>query len=142
LTKARIAVLAALDAARAPLSAAEVAESLDGACDQATVYRALHYLEETGRAESFVFSCSEHGVERYYASRRAAHRHWFHCESCHRFIDLGECRIGGLVSRLERELGLRVDRHTMYLTGTCGDCAAGRVGRGSAKAPRSEGVEL
>jgi Fur family transcriptional regulator, ferric uptake regulator len=123
MTKARKAVLATLDQAREPLSAADVVDRVHGACDQATVYRALHYLENSGFAESFVLSCSEHGVERYYASRNAPHRHWFHCESCHRFIDLGLCRIGGLVTQLEEDHSLKVSRHTLYLTGTCRDCA-------------------
>ena len=75
MTRARKAVLAALEAAGEPLSAALVVEAVDGACDQATVYRALHYLEESGRAESFVLHCSEHGVKRYYAPVGPAHRH-------------------------------------------------------------------
>jgi len=125
MTRARTAVLAALDGATEPLSAAGVVSKLADTCDQATVYRALHFLEEAGRAESFVLYCSEHGVERYYASASAPHRHWFHCESCHRFVDLGACRIGGLVADVERELGLHVSRHTMYLSGTCADCMAG-----------------
>jgi Fur family transcriptional regulator, ferric uptake regulator len=122
-TKAREAVLAALDAASEPQSASGVIDAIGGACDQATVYRALHYLEESGRAESFVLHCSEHGVERYYASAGSAHRHWFHCESCHRFIDLGSCRLGGMIGQVERELGLRVMRHTLYMTGHCPRCA-------------------
>jgi len=122
MTKARAAVLGALDVAKEPLSAAGVVALVDGTCDQATVYRALHYLEDAGLAESFVLYCSEHGVERFFASARAAHRHWFHCERCHRFVDLGACKIGGLVSEVERELGLRVTRHTMYLSGVCKAC--------------------
>ncbi len=125
MTKAREAVLAALAAAAEPLSASGVIEAIGGASDQATVYRALHYLEDSGRAESFVLHCSEHGVERYYASGGAAHRHWFHCEACHRFIDLGACRIGGMIGEVERELGLRVMRHTLYMTGRCPGCARG-----------------
>jgi Fur family transcriptional regulator, ferric uptake regulator len=123
MTRARLAVLAALDAAAEPLSAAGVIAAIGCACDQATVYRALHYLEESGCAESFVLQCDEHGVERYFASRSAAHRHWFHCVACHRFIDLGACRIGGMIGEVERELGVRVARHTLYMTGTCPSCA-------------------
>ena len=133
MTRARAAVLAALDTATEPLSAASVASRVAVACDMATVYRALHHLEETGFAESFVLYCTEHGVERFYASAHsahaalAAHRPWFHCESCHRFVDLGACKIGGLVAEVERELDLRVTKHTMYLTGICGDCAKRRA---------------
>jgi len=125
MTKARAAVLSALDGAREPLSASGVVARLAGTCDQATVYRALHHLEDAGLAESFVLYCSEHGVERYYASARAPHRHWFHCESCHRFVDLGECKLKGLVAEVEREFGLQVTRHTMYLSGICNACKAG-----------------
>lgn len=123
MTKARAAVQAVLDSATEPLSAAGVVATVGSSCDQATVYRALHYLEDTGLSESFVLYCSEHGVERYYASRKSAHRHWFHCESCHRFIDLGACRIGGIVADVERDMGLKVTKHTMYLSGICAECA-------------------
>jgi len=127
-TKARAAVLAAMDAAPRPLAAADVVAFLGGACDQATVYRALHYLEGSGYLESFVLHCVEHGVERYYVSRKAAHRHWFHCEACHCFIDIGACKVGGLVSEVEREFGVKVSRHTFYMTGLCASCAkAGRI---------------
>lgn len=124
MTKARAAVLALLDAAGEPLPASSLASRLGELCDQATVYRALHHLEDAGLAESFVLHCAEHGTERYYASTKAEHRHWFHCEVCHRFVDLGACRIGGLVAEFERELGLRVSRHTMYLSGVCAACAS------------------
>lgn len=123
MTKARASVLGALESAMEPLTAAGVGSLLDGTCDQATVYRALHYLEEQHLAESFVLYCSEHGVERYYSASATTHRHWFHCERCHRFVDLGACRLGGLVSDVERELGLRVTRHTLYLSGVCAECA-------------------
>lgn len=122
MTKARKAALAAIEAATEPLSAAGVLDAIGSCCDQATVYRALHYLESSGLAESFVLHCDEHGTERYYVSATTAHRHWFHCESCHCFIDLGECRLGGIVLDLEAELDLQVNRHIMYLTGLCTAC--------------------
>jgi Fur family ferric uptake transcriptional regulator len=121
-TKARKAAFDALGKASAPLSAAGVLSAIGACCDQATVYRALHYLESAGLAESFVLHCDEHGTERYYVSATAVHRHWFHCESCHSFIDLGACRLGDLVQDLEAERGLKVNRHVMYLTGLCKAC--------------------
>jgi Fur family transcriptional regulator, ferric uptake regulator len=121
-TKARQAVLEALDSASEPLAAADVAAALEGVCDQATVYRALHYLEDSGNLESFVLYCAEHGVERYYVTSKAAHRHWFHCESCHCFLDIGTCKVGGLVSAVERDFGVRVSQHTFYMTGLCASC--------------------
>ena len=138
MTRARAAVLSVVDAAARPLAAADVASALSGACDQATVYRALHYLEDSGDLESFVLYCAEHGVERYYVTRKAAHRHWFHCESCHRFIDIGACKVGGLVSTVERELGVRVSQHTFNMIGLCPDCLGAAGGERAKRAHRKE----
>jgi Fur family transcriptional regulator, ferric uptake regulator len=130
-TKARAAAMEALDKAAGPLTAAEVLSAIDAACDQATVYRALHFLEDEGLAESFVLHCDAHGTERYYVSRNAPHRHWLHCGRCHRFADLGECAIGPLVKRLEDCCGVKIASHVMYFTGTCARCAGKRGNRSS-----------
>ena len=125
MTKARAAVLTALDAASEPLSANAVFGRIGSrCCDQATVYRALDWLEDAGKAESFVLRCSEHGTERYFVSTARPHRHWFHCESCHRFLDLGECELAAMAERIERERGLRVRRHSLSFSGLCPECGA------------------
>jgi Fur family transcriptional regulator, ferric uptake regulator len=127
-TPARRAVLSALEAAIEPLSAAGVLLKIGGACDQATVYRALEHLEGAELAESFIAHCDAHGTERYWTASAKPHRHWFHCESCHRFIDAGPCRLGPLMSRLGAESGLEVRRHALYFSGLCKACR----GKGSA----------
>ena len=124
MTKAREAALGVLNSATEPLSASLVLRSISVPCDQATVYRALRWLEERGFAESFALHCEEHGTERYYVRSAEIHRHWFHCESCHRFIDLGACRIEGLSAQLEKDLGVRINRHILYFVGCCPSCAA------------------
>ena len=131
MTKARAAVLETLDAAAEPLSAAQVYSRSLASCDQATVYRALDYLESAGRAESFVFRCSAHGTERYFVSAAKPHRHWFHCESCHRFIDLGACNLGSLCRTIEREHGVTLIGHTLSFSGLCGACRAGNGASGA-----------
>jgi Fur family ferric uptake transcriptional regulator len=125
LTAAREAVLAVLESAGEPLSAAGVVGRLDGACDQATVYRSLGYLERTGRAESFIIRCSREGIERYFAADGSRHHHWLHCESCHRFVDLGECALDEIGPEMESRYGVRIARHSLYFTGRCSDCAQG-----------------
>jgi Fur family ferric uptake transcriptional regulator len=125
MTKAREAALVILNSATEPLSASQMLQALPVPCDQATVYRTLRWLEECGRAESFALHCEDHGTERFYVRSAAAHRHWFHCEACHRFIDLGECRIEGLAAELERDLGVSVKRHILYFIGRCADCGSG-----------------
>ena len=123
MTKARNAVKSLLDGAEKPLSALELAERVGGLCDPATIYRSLHYLEDSGWAESFVLHCSAHGTERYYVSREASHRHWFHCERCHSFVDLGACRIGPLLQAMESEAGVEIRHHALYATGLCKACS-------------------
>lgn len=123
MTRSRAMILKILEGAAEPLSAAGVYALVDGACDQATVYRSLAYLEGAGLAESFVMHCDAHGTERYYSSEKLGHRHWFHCSCCHRFVDIGACRLGPLVGELEAERGIRIERHALYLSGLCPDCA-------------------
>jgi Fur family ferric uptake transcriptional regulator len=129
MTKARKAVLAALEAVRRPLSAAELLERVGCACDQATVYRALSFLEERGSVQSFALRCAEHRSERYYLAD-LAHHHWLHCEDCHRFIDLGDCRLGELCARVEEEYGVEVTGHSLSFSGYCPECAQRRRAAG------------
>jgi len=123
LTKARKAVLDALHAF-GPASALDIGSKLASACDQATVYRALHFLEEEGWADSFVLRCELRGTERYYVVRSEAHRHWLHCERCHGFVDLGECRVEPLLKEMEDSLGVEIRSHTLYAAGICRSCGA------------------
>lgn len=131
MTRSRTAILAILRESEEPLPAIEVSRRFagEGAPDQATVYRTLHWLEDNGHAESFVLHCLSHGTERYYTAitdREDAplpHRHWFHCVSCHRFTDLGACGLEDLLSGYEKSLGLRIESHTLYCTGQCAACA-------------------
>lgn len=126
MTKARAKVLALLSAAAEPLSASAIVKSVSDCMDQATVYRALHYLEENAYADSFILHCLSHGTERYYTalpqSGSSIHRHWFHCESCHSFIDLGECILDSVISGYEEDHNLTIHTHTLYLTGLCSKC--------------------
>ncbi len=128
MTRARAQVLEYLSRMDVPISARQLSAALGGTHDTATVYRALHYLEDKGYLDSFVLHCDAHGTERYYTmcsqhgDAPARHRHWFHCEVCHRFIDLGECRFDELVVHMGHERGLRIHSHTFYATGVCGEC--------------------
>lgn len=129
MTKAREATKLLLDKAEKPLCALDLGERLEGVCDLATVYRSLHYLEDKGLAESFVLHCSVHGTERYYVSCEAPHRHWFHCERCHRFVDLGACRIGPLLKSMESDSGVLIRHHALYATGLCEACYKEQAGK-------------
>lgn len=125
MTKARSAVLAAVDAAEGPVSAADARRLVGEGADLVTVYRALHWLADAAYVEEFAFACEERGVERYYVSKRHPHGHFFHCEGCHRFLPVEGCFAGEIVAQLERERGFKVLSHTLYFTGYCADCAKG-----------------
>ncbi len=125
MTKARRAVLDLLQKSTVPLSAAAISQSLGDSIDPVTVYRSLHYFEGQGITESFVLHCREHGTERYYTAltaRQDADRHWFHCETCHCFIDLGTCGLQNLMADYENERGISIHTHTLYFTGVCAAC--------------------
>lgn len=128
MTKAREAVLAAVDASAGPVAAADLRERLGGDMDLATVYRALSWLEGHSLVDAFPFACSERGVERYYVSKKGPHGHFFHCEGCHRFIPVRGCGAEGIVAELEERYGFVVTGHTLYFTGYCAECAALRRG--------------
>lgn len=128
MTKAREAVNRVLAEAIRPLSALEVGVMVGALCDTATVYRALHYLEGQGMAESFVLHCEAHGTERYYVSVSSKHRHWFHCERCHSFVDLGTCTMEPLLADMAFSAGVSIRHHTLYATGLCSSCATLRGG--------------
>jgi Fur family ferric uptake transcriptional regulator len=125
MTKARMRILSLLKEATKPLAASEIATLVDGQCDMATVYRTLHYLEDNLLATSFILHCKVHGTERYYTETEgigSGHHHWFHCEQCHRFIDLGGCDLEPLLRSYEQKSGVVVHDHTFFLTGLCPDC--------------------
>lgn len=124
MTKARGAVLAVLDASDEPIAAADIRKVLGDGTDIATIYRTLRWLVDNSRAEEFAFACEKRGVERYYVSKAHPHRHFFHCEGCHRFLPVDGCFAEEMGRKLEAERGFLVAGHALYFTGLCPDCAA------------------
>ncbi|WP_319757630.1 Fur family transcriptional regulator [uncultured Sphaerochaeta sp.] len=125
MTKARKALLELLKESKEPVSASMLSRDPSLPFDQATIYRNLHYLEEKGFAESFILHCTEHGTERYYSYRsrsEGVHHHWFHCEKCHTFIDLGGCAYQEQMKDWEKQYGFSISDHTFFLTGICASC--------------------
>ncbi len=122
MTKMRRTILNVLEDADVPLSTAEIHRRIIQRPNLATVYRALGDFEKQGLIESFSFTCSAEGTERYYYLRRIPHIHYFHCSSCHRFIPLGTCGLKKLEYQLESDHGVTIEDHTLYFTGLCGLC--------------------
>ena len=127
MTHARVLTLEVLAKTKVPISALGLAELIKDSCNQATVYRALHFLESKGLVHGFVLHCSEHGTERYFVKADSVHRHWFHCECCHSFLDMGTCRLQGLQADLENEYGIHIQEHNLSFTGLCKTCSQKKV---------------
>jgi len=124
MTRYRALVLENLDGLETPCSALFIAHEVRERCDQATVYRALHWLEAQGHVESFILHCREHGTERYYVHRKLSHRHWFHCTLCHRFLDLGSCTMESQIRHWEKSFGIIACSHELHVTGLCATCSS------------------
>lgn len=122
MTRNAVRILQLLDSTPVPVAVADVTRSLKRSCDPVTVYRILRRLESQGLTESFAFECRKRGIERYWQRRRSTHKHFLHCESCHRFVDIGVCRLEGMTAEVERALGAEIQSHALYYTGTCSDC--------------------
>ncbi len=133
MTKARRSVLQILTHEEKPMSAQDISSKIDSTINPVTVYRTLHYLENEGYCESFLLHCTKKGTERYYVSlvdeegNECAHHHWFHCEKCHQFTDLGSCQIDSLIENYTKNLDLTILHHSLSLSGICHSCQQNRV---------------
>ena len=106
LTSARRLVLEALLAARAPISAEDIADGLGGKMTQsdiASVYRNLETLGEIGLVRHFH---AGHGPGRY-VLEGAGDREYLACESCGAFESVDPVALDGVRRRRPRAGGLR-----------------------------------
>lgn len=133
MTKARERIFDILNKSHKPLNAAFLYNAMHGAFDLATVYRTLQFLERELLAEGFTLSCKGHGTERYYLSSQNAHKHFFHCESCHDFFETGECMLLSVIESFEADTGFQVHSHTLYLSGICKNCQTAQEKKSSGK---------
>ncbi|NCB00741.1 MAG: transcriptional repressor [Spirochaetia bacterium] len=128
MTKARKAILEILQKKKVPQSALDIFSSVEDEMNQVTVYRTLHYLESKGYVDSFVLHCTQKGTERYYVAlldplgNSCEHHHWFHCEICHQFTDLGSCQIDSLIDLYNKEHNITILHHNLSLSGICQTC--------------------
>ena len=121
MTKQLLAIQAAIEEARRPLSieelhslAARDIESLG----LRTVYRAVRRLQEAGEIVSVSVPGSSDRYE--LASIASKHHHHFHCTACDRYFDIHGCP-GGL-NKLVPE-GFTLEDHDLTLSGLCASCS-------------------
>src|SRR5215210_2137977 len=84
----------------------------------ATVYRALNDLTGAGVIDSLPHSADE----ACYRVCGQGHHHHLACSSCHRVVEVGNCRVGDWLQHVAAANGFAVTGHTLEVIGLCGSC--------------------
>jgi Fur family ferric uptake transcriptional regulator len=95
----------------------------DKSIGQATVYRTLKLLSESGLAKEVNFG---DGVTRYERKYGSDHHDHIICETCGRNVEVVDEDIERLQEALAERHGFLLTGHKMYLYGICADCRARR----------------
>lgn len=119
-TKQRLALLAALQKAKKPLSAEELSERLGSSMNQATVYRGLDQLVAAQLARRI-------DLKQNYALYESADHHHHHivCRSCGRVDDVSACLPRSLHERVlaKNPQFARIEDHALEFFGLCRTCS-------------------
>jgi len=91
----------------------------DKSIGQATVYRTLKLLSESGIAKEVQFG---DGVTRYERKYGSSHHDHLICERCGRNVEVVDEGIERLQEELAKREGFVLTNHKMYLYGICPDC--------------------
>ncbi len=97
----------------------ELVKRRDASVGQATVYRTMRLLSESGIAKEVHFG---DGVARYEQKYGGQHHDHLICESCGKNIEVLDERIEHLQEELAARHGFRLTSHRMYLYGLCEQC--------------------
>ena len=91
----------------------------DASIGQATVYRTLKLLSDSGLIEPLDFA---DGVTRYEPSYGKDHHDHLICERCGKNIEIVDEIIEHRQEQLAEKHGFTLQRHKMYLYGVCSGC--------------------
>lgn len=91
----------------------------DSSIGQATVYRTLKLLNESGVIEPLDFA---DGVTRYEPSYGKEHHDHLICQRCNKNIEILDETIERRQEEIAKEHGFTLEHHKMYLYGICPDC--------------------
>lgn len=125
-TKGRRAVVAALASASGPMSAAELADSMDGAIPLSSLYRTLSVLEDSGVVAHHL---GAKGLTRYeLAEWLAGHHHHLVCLDCGSVADIEippgkEDEVRSMISEIAAAASFSPTDHSLEIEGHCDRCA-------------------
>ena len=121
-TRPREAILEILRRHPHPLTNREILAAMPrGRCDLATVYRAMHLLEEVGMVKRFDFG---DGTARFELMHEGddGHHHHLICTCCAEVIEIDECFLREIESRIASQNGFKSVTHTLEFFGICPAC--------------------
>lgn len=120
-THQRLAILAALTAGRAHVTAQEVYEAIQDDHPEigfATVYRFLRKMTE----QSFVTEVRMGGLPARYELTPRRHHDHLTCESCGKIVEFENSQIENLQSQVADQHGFKLTHHVLELYGYCSNC--------------------
>ncbi len=121
LTGPRLTILEVLDQSGGHITSAELltqVEERDPSIGRASVFRTLDLMIKLG----IIWTTVQGGSTIHYMLMPGGHHHHIICTNCNKLIEFEDCRLGALISTLEREHGVHVEGHLLELYGMCSDC--------------------
>ena len=121
-TRQRVLVADALGAIGKQVTAQDLYERLrlrDPRIGRATVFRTLEALVAAGVARRLEQEGHIYG----YVACRPEHHHHLACHRCGRVEEIGESYVRPVASRVEADLGFRIDDARLDFYGLCARCA-------------------
>jgi Fur family transcriptional regulator, ferric uptake regulator len=122
ITPPRRAILEVLGNHPHPVSIKEIIRELPKAdCDPATVYRSIHLFEELGLIKRFDLA---DGVARFELVHEGddGHHHHLVCTRCSGVVEVDECFVSELESRIAADHGFKAVTHRLEFFGICPAC--------------------
>lgn len=122
MTQQRMTILETFLAVTGHVSSEDLYERIktrDPEIGQATVYRTLKLLADSGLASSLSFG---DGVLRYEPVWGREHHDHLICEGCGKNLEIMDERIERLQEELAERYGFTLSHHSMNLYGLCPDC--------------------
>ena len=121
ITGPRQDILDALSTNEHPRTIREIHAALPSPCDLATVYRAMHLLEELKLVKRFDFG---DGTARYelICGDNNAHHHHLICHKCDRVVEIDECFPSELERKIARRNGFTALTHKLEFFDLCPEC--------------------
>jgi Fur family ferric uptake transcriptional regulator len=123
LTHARLAILRALVSAGGHISADDLVAIVREQAPQVgrmTVYRTLDLLSQLGAIRPVYLGTGA----AHYVVLHEGHHHHLVCSSCHRVVEIHDCRVGELEMALAERYGFDVQGHLVEFYGVCAQCRA------------------